>query len=190
MSNHYITRILAIAVLLALAWATWWLQRTVDPVTPVAAYKQRHDPDYIMENFTSTVLDEHGALKYRLRAERLAHFPDNDSTEIEQPVILIYRDDQQVWNIASERGIAREGGKEVLLAGAVDIRRLESSREGPLQVYTRDLTIVPDRDIGETDQPVTITNDQGKTRAVGMRIHIKEERLELLSRVKSIYEGE
>lgn len=190
MFNLYITRVLAVVLLLALAWATWWLQRSVNPPAPVAAYKQRHDPDYIMENFTSSVLDNSGALKYRLKAERMAHFPDDDSTEIEQPVIMIYRDDEQVWNIASERGIARDGGKEVLLAGKVNIRRLESSREGPLEVQTRDVTIIPDRDLGQTSQPVTIRNEQGKTRAVGMRIHIKEERLELLSRVKSVYEDE
>lgn len=188
MSNLYLTRILAVVLLLGLAWATWWLQKSVNPASAPAMSQQRHDPDYIMENFSSSLMDSSGRLNYRLRAVRLAHYPDDDSTEIEQPVVVVYRDQVKIWRIESERGISKGSGGQILLAGKVDLRRLESSREGPMQVHTSDVTIYPDRDLGQTSQPVSIVNKQGETRAVGMRIHIKEERLELLSNVKSIYE--
>jgi lipopolysaccharide export system protein LptC len=83
------TRWLAVAALAGLAGASWWLSReaTLPAVSrPVA----RHEPDYIVERFTATVMDETGRPRYRLSAERLVRFADDGSHELEKPHLVQY----------------------------------------------------------------------------------------------------
>ncbi len=47
------------------------------------------EPDYYIENFTSTGLDSAGK-KYRVIADRLAHYPLDDRALLERPHIIQY----------------------------------------------------------------------------------------------------
>ena len=51
------TRLFPLALMLSLALLTFYLERMVrdEETTP---YKRRHDPDYIVTNFTATTFDE------------------------------------------------------------------------------------------------------------------------------------
>jgi lipopolysaccharide export system protein LptC len=84
------SRWLAAAALAGLAAASWWLSRSasIPPAAPPAA--ARHEPDYIVENFTATVMTEQGNPHYRLTASRLVHYADDGSHELEQPYLVQY----------------------------------------------------------------------------------------------------
>src|SRR3954463_2274993 len=81
-----------VLLLAAVAAVTVWLDRNVQPPESAPSGKGRHDPDYIAENFTVTRIGIDGAVHYRLTARRMQHYPDDDTTDLESPKILNFRD--------------------------------------------------------------------------------------------------
>ena len=71
-------------MLLLLAGLTLWLERTSQPENVVSG-KTRHDPDYIVNNFTIRRFDAQGKLFQTLSAKEMRHYPDDDSTEADLP---------------------------------------------------------------------------------------------------------
>ena len=83
--------------------------------------KERHDPDYYIENFTAVGMDEKGERRYVLEAERLVHYPDDDTALLDNPHIIQYEDGAPPRHTYSESGWISSDGNEVLLTGNVRV---------------------------------------------------------------------
>lgn len=145
-------------------------------------------PDFYVERFATTTMDEQGRPKRRLEAQSMAHFPDTDTTELEQPYLVLYEPSEPPWHVRSERGWVSPDNSIMLLLGKVHIWRNTLAGETNLEIETEDLRVLPDEKIGETEQPVIISTPQSRTRSVGMRAYMEQGRLELLSRVRTLVE--
>ncbi len=145
----------------------------------------RHIPDFFIEDFTSTSMDETGQPKRRLSAQYMAHFPDSDSNEFQRPYVVIYRTGGEPWHVTSERGWTSGAGDVMLLLGQVNIWRNGRSGEREVQIETRDLRVLPESDYGETEEAVTIRTPTSVTRGTGMRAWLEQSRLELLADVRT-----
>ena len=72
-------RMFPLALMLALALLTFWLERTVREEQPHPSMR-RHDPDYLVEQFVLTKYNAAGILESTLTAAKMVHYPDDDST--------------------------------------------------------------------------------------------------------------
>lgn len=168
-----------------LAGLTQWL-RNLNDILPATA-KLRHTPDVSMENFMVTAMGDTGKPEHTLEAGYMAHYPDDDSTELTKPHITVLRENDAPWHIYAERGWIAAGQNSILLSGAV---QLENPKAGPsraVSLTTSELRVLADEEYAETDQPVTIRSQTSVTRAVGMHAYLKEGRLQLLSKVRGSY---
>lgn len=178
-------------VLLALAAFSWWLLQTTEKPQVSVPGKQRHDPDFYMKDFTLTTMDKAGAPRNRLSGPYLVHYADDDSAELTRPRMIAFRKDEPPWHIEAERGWISSGGKDVVLRGEVVMRQSDAVRGREQTVRTTDLHVRPDDEYAETTHPVTFSNNAGSVvDAVGMRASLKDERLELLSKVRASYVSE
>jgi lipopolysaccharide export system protein LptC len=100
----------------------------------------------------------------------------------------MYRQEGEPWHVRSERGWVSPSGDVMLLLGKVHIWRNNASGLKELDIKTEDLRVLPEDEYGETDKPVLITTPTSETRGVGMKAHLAESRLELLSNVKTRHE--
>ncbi len=100
-----------------------WLQLGLleDPKPQPIPGNSRHDPDYYVENFTATGVDENGQNRYVLEAERMVHFPDDDTALLDKPHIIQYKDGLAPRHSYSDSGWVAPGGDEVLLTGNVRV---------------------------------------------------------------------
>ena len=100
-----------------------WLQIGLleDPRLQPVPGNSRHDPDYYVENFTATGVDETGNNRYVLEAERMVHFPDDDTALLDKPHIIQYKDNVAPRHSYSDSGWVASGGNEVLLTGSVRV---------------------------------------------------------------------
>jgi lipopolysaccharide export system protein LptC len=153
-----------------------------------ARLKDRHTPDFYMENFVTVKMDESGVVQRRVEAEYMAHFPDTDTHEFQDPYMVMYREDGPPWHVRSERGWLSSSGDVMLLLGQVHIWRNNVDGVKQVDVKTEDLRVLPEREYGETDKPVLITTATTQTRGIGMKAHLAESRLELLSNVRTRHE--
>jgi lipopolysaccharide export system protein LptC len=179
----------ALLPLLALLAGTYWLNQQVLPLPPVPDYKARHDPDYIVNNFSAVTLGEGGAPRFLLAAQKMEHFPDDDTTHLEQPRLTSPYRDKPPIRISADSGEVSHNGDEVFLRDDVLIVRDASARQGELRVATSYLHVVPDKETADTDRQVAITEPRGVTTAVGMKLDSRDQVLKLLSRVRSQYEA-
>ncbi|NIW86619.1 MAG: LPS export ABC transporter periplasmic protein LptC [Gammaproteobacteria bacterium] len=175
-------------VLVALALGTGWLLRELElEPRPRSDAGATHTPDLHMEDFVSTAMAPSGRPKRRLQADYLEHFPDTDASDLVNPYLILYKAEGQPWHVRSERGWSSAGGEVLLLLGKVHIWRNDAAGARDMDIYTRDLRVIPETEYGETDQPVRIATTTTESRGVGMRAHLAQNRVELLRDVRTVY---
>ncbi len=178
----------AMLIMVALTLASYWVLKQLQPDLFATHRSQRHVPDFYMENFVTTTMDETGVPKRRVEAEYMAHYPDTDTHEFQRPDMLIYQPNRGPWHVRSERGWLSASGDVMLLLGKVHIWRNSTGDQKALDVKTEDLRVLPDREYGETDKAVVITTATSRTTGTGMRANLAENRLEILNDVRTHYE--
>jgi lipopolysaccharide export system protein LptC len=161
------TRLFPLGLMLALALLTFYLERAVrEDETPTAA--RRHDPDYYVVNFTTTTHNAEGAAETRMSAERMVHYPDDDTTELHEPRVLQSKPNEPRYSVRAERGQLSRDGDEVFLYGGVLLVR-EASEHGPeARMTTEFLHILRDRSLVRTDKEVKIVEGSRSLEGRGM----------------------
>lgn len=115
-------KILVAAVFIAVFGLSLWLQYgLIEAPAPAPTDANPHDPDYYIENFTATGVDTAGSRKYVLEAERLAHYPDDDTALLDNPHIIQYEAGLPPRHTYAESGWMAPDGEEILLTGNVRV---------------------------------------------------------------------
>jgi lipopolysaccharide export system protein LptC len=173
--------------LLGLLGVTYWLNQQVQPETDQLQTEKRHDPDAVMENFSSISLNEQGKPRYMMAAKKLQHYPDDDSTELEAPNFTLLTDGQAAIHITARQGKVSSKGDEVFFHKDVEVLREASVKQDMLTLRTEYLHLVPERDWADTDRDVAIVEAENTVFAKGMEIDNKVRTLKLLSQVRVNY---
>ncbi len=140
------TRALAAILVLALvAFGSWWLSRGGAPFTAPADPRARHDPDYAIEHFTATAMNERGRKRYVLTANRLVHYPDNDTAYLEQPYLIQYPDTGAPIHARAETAMIPGDADEIYLRGNVRVTRGADARSVGGAITSDDMRIELDR---------------------------------------------
>lgn len=174
--------------LAAVALLSSWFLNSLDTEPRKRAEGARQRPDYYVENFTATTLDQSGFPTRRLDAAYMAHYPETDTHELTDPYLVLFAELATPWHVRSERGWLSPDGEDMLLLGKVHIWRNDSSGNRQVDIRTENLRVLPGTEYGETDERVVITTPSGESQGVGMRAWMGESRLELLSQVRTVYE--
>ena len=126
-----IESLLYIAILSLIGLSGIWLQDALIQDEPEETdYNNRHDPDYYIENFTATGLDKSGQRRFVIEAERMAHFPDDDTALLDSPHVIEYEVGYAPRHTYSDSGWMNSTGDEILLTGNVKIV-VEADSRGP-----------------------------------------------------------
>jgi lipopolysaccharide export system protein LptC len=161
------TRIFPLALMLALALLTFYLERTVrDDESPPAL--RRHDPDYIVTNFTTTTYTGEGAVETVMSAERMVHYPDDDTTELFAPRVVYAKPQQPRFSVRAERGELSRDGDEIFLYGDVLLVRDAAANRPEARMTTEFLHVLRDRSLVRTDRLVKIVEGGRSLEGRGM----------------------
>lgn len=145
-------------VLAMLAAFTFWLDHTNRGDEGPGNAKLRHDPDFWVDNFTLRRYDLGGSIQHTLNATRMVHFPDDESTEVTEPRVAYFRD-QQATTMASKSAWLDKEAKHVQLRD--DVRVVRTETDSPvMHIETSVLDVIPDDEYAQTTAPVTITQGQ------------------------------
>lgn len=155
MNRHAIIYPLVLAFLFALV--TFWINQTVLEQGPKIDGSDRHDPDYIMNDFVTTRTDATGNVIYVLNAAEMQHFPDDDSTALAKPMFTQFRTDKPYTKIEGLRGTVSKDGEVVNFYDDVKVTRQATAEKGEMVLTTQTLTIEPDKELASTKDKVRIT---------------------------------
>ena len=172
----------------ALVAGSIWLVAALSDTQRREIKDERHVADLYVTGFSTVVMGEAGRPVRELRAERLSHFPDTGTKELEQPHLVIYHPTRPPYHVRSERGWVSANDDVMLLLGEVHIWRDNSAGVREFDLHTTDLRVLPESQYGETDKRVVIRTPNSESSGEGMRAYMQQRRIELLSQVRTVYE--
>lgn len=179
---------LAIILVIFAGFSYWALDKlTEDDVTKLS--KLAHYPDYYMEDFTTLTMNQDGTPKNRLNAEYMAHYPDDNTSELHQPSLEIFRKEKQPINVRSDLGWVTSNNDVILLSGNVYLHQYDDNGEMKLELITDDARVLVDQKYAETDKAATLISKKSTTTSIGMRAYLQEQRMEFLSNVQTTIES-
>lgn len=188
MRRDRVSSLFPLLLMLALAAASFWLERAVQAPAGDASGKTRHDPDFIAENFGITKMSTSGTPEYSLSAARMLHFPDDQSTDILAPRLVQRHDDAPPIRIQADRGLISRSGDEASFYDNVVVVREAGQGHRELRVQTEYLQIFPNDDVARTDKPVIITEGKSRISGVGLLVNNKTRQFALLSQVRGTFD--
>ena len=176
------TRVFPLALMLSLALLTLWLEHATR-VEEKAPALRRHDPDYIVTQFTTTTYDAAGAPLTVLGAGRMVHFPDDDSTELVAPRVVQSKPAEPRVTVRAERGTLSREGDEIFLYDNVVLTREADAQTPEARMTTSFLHVLRDRSLVRTDRAVRFEEPGRWLSGRGMEYHTDTRQLSLAADV-------
>lgn len=158
-----------------------WLMKRISGTEPGPETGERLDPDYYMEDFTTISMDEDGRPASKLYAVYMEHNPVDDTLELYEPALEIYRTDRDPLKITADKGWVTNNNEIILLRGQVRMWIENAAGEVSLDVRTTEVRVLLLEEYAETDQNATITAKRATVTGRGIRAHFDENRLEILN---------
>lgn len=177
-----------VALLALLAAVTFWLDREVQPPEMGPSGKLRHDPDYIVDGLAATQIGPDGRPLHKLHAKRMTHYPDDDTTLLEAPTLVNFRDGAPSVTVTAKNALLSANGRTADLQDDVRLVRAARENRGVLIMETSWLHVEPENHTARTDRPVRIYDANMLITAVGLESNSESRILRLLSNVRGQYD--
>ena len=110
-------RLIIVVLLIVTALGSTWLLNIVSRQKADSTTSELHEPDYYMEDFTTLTMREDGTPKSSLYAVHMAHFPDDDTSELLQPEMEMYRTSRLPLFVRADKGWVTSNNEVILLKG-------------------------------------------------------------------------
>lgn len=143
-----------------------WQMATGPSASPV-----RHEPDYFVEGLVFTRINAQGEPAFRMSAQRMVHYPDDDSTAYERPVLVSLDPTQPPLRMVADTGTSTTGGVETRLSGHVVMTRAATAIEPTMTIHTDYVVLYSATEIAKTDRPVRIERGASVLTGVGMEFN-------------------
>ena len=172
-----------------LAFISYWVQISVENESEKRGNKLSNSPDYFLTNFKTTQTDSDGSIRFILSASEMTHFAQDNTTRLKKPLFIRYKNNAPSSQIEGGVGLVSTDGEEVQIIDNVKVARLETETKPKMELFTDQLTVLPNKDQAFTKRPVRITQDpKTVVNAIGMRYDKKNGVMKLLEKVRVHYE--
>lgn len=186
-----LSALIAIFLLSALGAITFYLAEFSSKTDqPTIDKTLRHEPDYFINKFTLIKVNAQGKPAFRLSAESMVHYPDDDSSEFTQPRLTSLDSSKPIVTVAGKSGKAGPKGEVTELFDNVVLTRAALAGNPPLKVETEYLLIDSNKETAVTDKSVVITQGQSRLTGIGMDFDNLNRTFALRDNVKGLWVAE
>lgn len=185
-SHHVHWLPLALAAMIALMSA--WLNQLAKPSRVLDDIGFTHDPDYIVEQFKVRTFDIEGKPRHTLTAQRMVHYMDDDTSELDRPEIRLTTGKRAPIEISAKRGLIFGDRDSVHFLGEARAVRGATPEQSAFILSGEHLRVVPDAGILNSNKPVTLRQGNSVIHAGGLYADERNQRLELTGGVRGLYE--
>lgn len=171
-------------VLALLAAATGFLRWQRGTPDPAPAVDENTSPlGYYVRGARVVGTDEQGRVAYRVFALRLDELPEEQRLRLESPSVEYHAVGQRAWTMSGTSATAPKDVSEVDFVGDVELKSSRDDGAEPLTFLTQKLKFSADRSSVETNEAVTMRVGDSQLEAIGLRVDLKGDTLELESQV-------
>lgn len=182
--------LLLISLLALIALLVLWQPWQQEQETPVQIELEQQTPDFTAENLVTRIYEPNGRLSHRIRAAHMAHFSQQNLTELTLPVYITNIENQpegttELWQVKASEGRFYNDDKLELIT-KVELTNL--SNIGYIRNINTDyLAIDLKTQQMYTESPVIISGPQFLIRGIGLTVDIESQQLELVQHVETIF---
>ncbi len=166
-------------------WALELALRGDDEAQPQAAGT---DPDYVIEDFSYTRLAPNGKAQYLITGEKLVHYPADDSSVIERPMVRSFSTKNSPMTLQAQRARITKQQREMHFYDGVRLERPQARGTDALVLESQYMVALLDEDLVKTDQPVVAHLGESRLSGTGMVADNNKRQLTLKSKVTGFYE--
>ncbi|GAA4901608.1 LPS export ABC transporter periplasmic protein LptC [Ferrimonas pelagia] len=172
-------------ILLALAAGLYW--RSVQLEEQAPAFDASSEPDFVARALRTRSYDANGRLAAEIAADSMQHYQQEALTEFDQPIYLIYPEDQPgVWKVQATSGRLQQN-RYLLLQQQVVITAIEP--EEPLRtIHTDHLTLDLETMVMTSDAPIRAEGELFTLNATGLWADLNHNKIELQHDVNATYQ--
>lgn len=179
---------IVILICISLALGSFWLAQVMDRSNQdVQADQHANEPDYFVYDFSIVRMAKTGQPATIISGARLTHRPLDDSSDIDLPVVRNLTPGRPPMNMHAERAYVDQNNSRVRLTGNVLIERAASPALQAMRLTTPALTVFPDTDRMETDQPVELVLGQSLMSGTGMVANNATRQIAIAHRLRIAY---
>lgn len=163
--GQFVSAYLPLILMALLALATWWLVSNTPRLDePREAAPLRHEPDYTMRGFTLQRFAANGALRVQVQGERMRHYPDTDTMEIDQPTIRATAPDGSITIARARLAVSNGDATQVQLQGGARVRREATAAAQAIEFESEFLQAFLDTERVESHLPVLLRQGTSELR--------------------------
>lgn len=181
------TRLFPLLLMLVLAVLTFWLEMMLREEEELRQAPRRHDPDYIVDRLLHTRFNAQGTAESTLAAEKMLHYPDDDSTELLAPRLVQTKANQPRVTVSAERATLSRDGEELFLYDNVLVVREAGAGRPETRLRTSFLQMARAQSVLRTDADVVITEGDRVLSGRGMEYNSESRQFSLRERVRGRY---
>jgi lipopolysaccharide export system protein LptC len=156
-------RLMPLILMGGLTLATFWMVQKNQPAEKSMLERVRlHEPDYIITNGALSALNEMGNTKYRVLGNKVTHYDDDASIDIEVPRMRLFQPNKAPVTVKADTGHL-DGDLTILdLIGNASIFRPAQAATATEPASPRMMAtssyykVLINDDIIETDKPITL----------------------------------
>lgn len=172
--------------IIAIGLSSWSILLSKKSKPSITAHLSE-EPDAFMENIVAMVMNKEGKPRLKLESPKMFHYAKDDTTELTNPHVVIYRQSPEPWHVNANHAKATWGTSEIVFWDNVIIHHLEDKDNPITTMNTSTLTIFPEQKIAKTSQEIFVTQPNTRIQAVGMLANWEEGTVKLLSQAKEEY---
>lgn len=181
--NAFYGYVIALAIVSSL-FAKWLINEDIERREAVP-----HSADFFSVGYKKWQMNENGDLGSHLTANKMTHYSDDGTTELENPLMFFYNVPNPAWQIQAESGKLEKGGETLWLNGNVEIQRQATSQGRELIIHTSNLQVLPKTSFAQTSEFTQLKSGNDITTGTGMKATFSAPvHLELLANVHGKYE--
>ncbi|RBA24863.1 LPS export ABC transporter periplasmic protein LptC [Herminiimonas fonticola] len=181
--------IVLIVISAALALGSFWLVEVMQKKTEESMPDRvRTEPDFYVEKFNFVRMAKTGEARYNLTGTGMKHYPQDDSYQIQNPVMHSYSAERPPMVSRSLRATISNNSSEIHMYDNVHIDRPASATSQHFQLKTSYLLVLPDDDVMKTPKPVELILGKSTLNGSGMFANNATGEFRLSSNVKGQYQ--
>ena len=175
-----------ILILTTLVIGSYWATGTQkeQQQAPIAGLDTRFD--YALQDFEMKFYDIEGRPSVYLNAPALTNDAVSGESKVSKPAFEVIHHGN-LWNIVAESATVAADHELIKLSGEVRMHRVATAQAGSLDINTSELTLEVTPKKANSDQAVRLVDGNDIMEAVGFRIDMIDNRLQLLDQVKLTY---
>jgi lipopolysaccharide export system protein LptC len=185
MNQFRLTSLIPLIAMAALAGITWWLlQATLPRRNDDVVRPKEHTPDYFADKFSVSELDQSGATQYRLTAQSLIHYEDDEMSDLVKPAMRAFQPGKPIVTATGDTGTVNADASIVNLYGNARILRAPGNGDPQMQADSEHFKVLVNDDVIETEKPVKLQRGMSVMTASGMKYNNVTRVMQLFGNVR------